>query len=346
MAPRFLPLTQTTNWLSQLLKEHAVFFPVVIDGKVHWQRLALEDDADGAGGPGGGLSCIRASEPVKAFFFSPREKVASLPEKFEPAMAEKRVLFGAKQCDIAALRVHRRIFLDGEFKDEFYASRRRNTLLVVADCPQPEDTCFCNLVGGQPHAGPEDRDEADVSLAVIEGGWIIEALSAAGEELVSQSGAAEASGAQVAVRDEQRRRASALLAGFNPREFAKDAPERIWKRNTDKVFWQHQAEGCVECYGCLAVCPTCYCFLLYDRPGEKAGMERTRVWDACYIAAYARVGGGANPRSEFHKRFFNRFYCKFSHFKTWQGMYACSGCGRCIRACMGKIDVRKAVLEA
>jgi ferredoxin len=74
-------------------------------------------------------------------------------------------------------------------------------------------------------------------------------------------------------------------------------------------------------------------------------MERTKVWDACYIAAYARVGGGANPRAEFVKRFYNRFFCKFSHFPSWQKMPACSGCGRCYRVCMGKIDIRKVLAE-
>ena len=58
------------------------------------------------------------------------------------------------------------------------------------------------------------------------------------------------------------------------------------------------------------------------------------------MAAYARVGGGANPRAEFLKRFANRFLCKFSDFKFDHGMFACSGCGRCFKACMGKIDIR------
>lgn len=334
------------NWLGRLRQEYCLFFPAEFEGQVHWRRMAAEDAAFSEQAPEWGLCRIRASEPVKSFFFIPREKVASLPDKLAPGKAEKRILFGAKQCDLLPLRVHRKMYLEGDFKDEFYAERRRNTLIVAADCPQPEDTCFCNLVGSKPYATVDDRDEADLSLAVVDGGWILEGLSPAGEQLLATCGGKEPPAEQLTARNNSRKRAEASLARFNPKPFAKDTPERIWKQNTDTVFWQKQSEGCVECFGCLSACPTCYCFLLYDKAKGKGAMERTKVWDACYIAAYARVGGGANPRAEFHKRFFNRFYCKFSHFKTWQGMYACSGCGRCVRVCMGKIDVRKVVLEA
>jgi Fe-S oxidoreductase len=83
---------------------------------------------------------------------------------------------------------------------------------------------------------------------------------------------------------------------------------------------------------------------LYDQAKEQ-GLDRTRVWDACYEAAYARVGGGANPRAEFIRRFANRFDCKWKEFKRDHGMYACSGCGRCLKACMGKIDIRNVLGE-
>ena len=345
VSPLFLSLDKKNSWLGQLLKEAAVFHSAPVEREFHWRRLSAEDVASEETGPERGLCHIRASEPVKSFFFNPRETVATLPEKLVPGPVEKRILFGAKQCDLVPLRVHRKMFLEQEYKDEFYAERRKNTLVIAADCPEPADACFCNLVGGRPYAARDDADEADVSLSVVEGGWILEALTPEGERLVSLAGAVTATEAQLTARQASRKKAEEALARINPKPFAPDTPERIWKRNTDKAFWDKQSEGCVECYGCLMTCPTCYCFLLYDKAKGQGAMERTKVWDACYEAAYARVGGGANPRAEFYKRFFNRFYCKFSHFKTWQGMYACSGCGRCTKTCMGKIDVRKVVLD-
>jgi NAD-dependent dihydropyrimidine dehydrogenase PreA subunit len=37
----------------------------------------------------------------------------------------------------------------------------------------------------------------------------------------------------------------------------------------------------------------------------------------------------------------NRFEKKFDYFPKVNDLYACTGCGRCILACPGKIDIRK-----
>ncbi|MEO0078746.1 MAG: 4Fe-4S dicluster domain-containing protein, partial [candidate division WOR-3 bacterium] len=150
--------------------------------------------------------------------------------------------------------------------------------------------------------------------------------------------------AQMTTRASSRRAAVETLGRLNPKPLNPDLSRAVADRLGDEQFWTRHAAGCVECYGCLMGCPTCYCFLLYDR-AKEAGLERTRVWDACYEAAYARVGGGANPRAEFLRRFANRFDCKFNQFRNDHGFYACSGCGRCYRACMGKIDIRKVLAE-
>ncbi len=346
MKARVLFLSQSgrNQWLSALIARAGVFFPTVIEDGVHWRRLVADDLEADAEGPDWGLERIRASEPVKSFFFSPRERVASFPEKMAVGDAEPRILFGAKACDVAALEVHRKMFLEGEFKDEFYEQRRKNTLIVTADCPEPADTCFCNLVGNHPYAADDKQAGSDVVLSVVKGGWLLEAITEAGAQLLVSAATVEATEAQKAARADRRRQADAKLKEINPNPFVADLPDRVAKRSEDHAFWAKHAADCVECYACLMACPTCYCYLLYDKAKEQ-GMERTKVWDACYVAAYARVGGGANPRSEFVKRFYNRFFCKFSHFKTWQGMYACTGCGRCTAACMGKIDVRKVLLD-
>ena len=351
--PRFLAQANVNKWLSALSEGRSVFFPEVIKEQVHWSRLDAEALKPEDEAPEWGLERIRASEPVKSFFFSPRERVATFPEKMEPGETEKRVLLGAKGCDVVALRVHRQMFLEGDFKDEFYERRRANTAIIVADCPSPGENCFCNLVGHKPFVDEEYKDEADVSLSVVKDGWLLEPLTPLGEELIGLADTSDPAAGHLDGRIEARERARARLKDINPKGWNPDPPppgqpdplaERIAKRQTDEEFWAKHGADCVECYGCLMGCPTCYCFLLYDKAKEE-GMERTKVWDACYIAAYARVGGGANPRSEFVKRFYNRFYCKFSHYRTWQGMYACTGCGRCIAACMGKIDIRKVLLE-
>ena len=75
-------------------------------------------------------------------------------------------------------------------------------------------------------------------------------------------------------------------------------------------------------------------------------LHRTRQWDSCLYMNFARVGGGANPRKHRAERLHNRFDKKFNFFPEVLGRYACDGCGRCIKACTGKIDIRAVLKKA
>ena len=55
------------------------------------------------------------------------------------------------------------------------------------------------------------------------------------------------------------------------------------------------------------------------------------------------MAGGANPRKKLMQRFRHRYIHKLDYFKDRYGVYACTGCGRCIDVCMGKIDMRKVI---
>lgn len=320
-----------------------MYYPAGVGSRVNWQRLRPEDLVGAeTNGPAWAFRAIRAAEPVKSFFFRASEKVAAFPQKYDAPPSDRRVLLGVKACDIAAMRVHERMFQHGEYADPFYQSRVRNTIMIAADCPEPADSCFCNLVGGKPYV----ESGADVVLSVLGDRFLLESTSPDGDELLALGAqfSQPATEIMIARRDEERAAAVAALSRRNPTQWRSDLPVGLERRATDKAFWSQSAQGCVECFGCLMGCPTCYCYLLYDRAVET-GVDRTRVWDACYLAAYQRVGGGTNPRGEFLTRFANRIQCKFQHFKNAHGFYACSGCGRCLATCMGSIDIRR-ILES
>ena len=335
-----LSIAQRDQWLAKLLERFTVYVPAEREGQVHWHRLEPADMNSGVDTITPALRRIRASEPVKSFMFGPRQQVAAFPEPFQPEEPKTRVLLGVKACDLMPLKVHDRILGEGEFKDPFYLARRRSTILVAADCPVPEDCCFCTLVGLKPYP----TEGADMYLSVAGDSYLI-SVEGRGRELVDfapELFRPADDPTLIARRDAEREAAVATLERINPVEFRPDVPAALAERLHETTYWQRHAETCVECFGCLMGCPTCYCFILYDQAREK-GVDRTRAWDACYEAAYARVGGGANPRAEFVRRFANRFDCKFKEFKNDYGFFACSGCGRCFRACMGHIDLRKVI---
>ena len=53
------------------------------------------------------------------------------------------------------------------------------------------------------------------------------------------------------------------------------------------------------------------------------------------------MAGGSSPRLGLMERFRHRYLHKLEYFPKDFQMEACTGCGRCIQGCMGKIDMRK-----
>ncbi len=321
------------------LLEHAqVFYPTIetypplVEEKTYWKKFEPDQTAAVV------LDRIRTAESCRPFFLPPKERVASFGEIVHKEISSQ-VLVGVKACDLHPLTTGDKIYRQGDFIDPFYDQRRNKTILISADCPYPEDCCFCTTMGLRPYV----ENGSDLNIGFAENGYLVEPLSEAGKKIIEDNKAlfTPAARTDVGFRDSLRRRAVAELERMNPPSFKPDLAERI-KRNLDVGFWSALGKDCVECYGCEQICPTCYCFLLYDQARDP-GFERVRVWDHCYIQAYARVGGGVNPRADFAKRFRNRIECKFSAFYENFNLYACSGCGRCIRGCTARIDIRKII---
>ncbi len=57
--------------------------------------------------------------------------------------------------------------------------------------------------------------------------------------------------------------------------------------------------------------------------------------------AYAEVAGGANPRKVLGDRLKHRLMHKFSYFLDRYGLDMCVGCGRCVDAEAGGVDIRE-----
>jgi ferredoxin len=104
--------------------------------------------------------------------------------------------------------------------------------------------------------------------------------------------------------------------------------------------WQEEALRCVECGACIMNCPTCHCFLLFDAKSKNEYL-RSRIWDGCQYRNFTRVAGGANALKFREYRLRNRYIKKFEFFYERLNFYACTGCGRCIECCPGKIDLQK-----
>lgn len=286
------------------------------------------------------LGDYRPVEPLKALVFSPRISVGAVTGDDSAGAIGERIVLGVKNCDLSALRIHDHVFLQTEPVDPFYAEARDKTLLVSCDCARALDVCFCPAVNEQPYA----IEGFDVNLAPTPQGIVVEAGSERGKKLLEdgQQFLQPAEDALVKFRDEQRQ---AMVEQVARQAEEKGLPrgaalQKAVEQTVESELWETFAEDCVECGACNLICCTCHCFLLGDGMTEGNRPARVRQWDSCLYRNFATVAGGANPRKHRAERLYNRFDKKFSFFPTVLGRYACDGCGRCVEACTGRIDIR------
>lgn len=331
-SPRRISAAALAELASALAATHDVFAPRDIGGRLVLDRLA----SAGTGGvPWNGH---RLPEPLKAVWFQPSRVLARWPPRpsGEPP-SRPRALFGAKACDLRAVACLDRVLRDHEFKDPGWCAARERTLVVAGDCTDCADTCFCTLLGNRPHP----TSLFDLCLSPTDDAYLVETGSEKGERLVAEHGSlfSEAPPEALEMRDRAREEMAGCVRRLNERFPVRDPFERSVAKHERTRIWGELAATCVECHACNMACPTCHCFLLHD-VGTAQGAMRLRLWDSCFSAGHARMAGGLTPRLQLTERFRNHYQHKFVTFPRAWGTTGCSGCGRCIEACMGRIDKR------
>ena len=287
---------------------------------------------------------FRSFEPLKAFYFLSREKVAVDFSPENPRDDNPPCIVGVKSCDLKGLKILDFVFMDDdEYGDPTYIKARTDGLIISSDCTKVAETCFCTALG----VNPWPDTEYDINLSPTDEGYVVEIGSDKGQKVINDHMALfeEANEEKIEHRDHNR---LAVKRHIEKNVKKKNIPpverlKRIVRRNYESDIWSEEAAACVECGACNVICPTCHCFLLYDQKSDSS-LARYRIWDSCMIKDFARVAGGENPRNRLWMRLRNRFEKKFDYFPVVADEIACTGCGRCIAACPGKIDIRQ-VLE-
>ena len=146
-----------SDFVRVLSRDGSLYYPQLEDGKTHLVKYDEDKPLDP------NFEKIRTAENVKHFFFPSRDTVARFP-KDEVKAVPKSILFGIKNCDLRGIDVYDRVFMGWDPVDPFYRERRDKILIISADCPEPEDSCFCNLVSLNPYGdGISDLNFTEVS---------------------------------------------------------------------------------------------------------------------------------------------------------------------------------------
>ena len=291
----------------------------------------------------------RAAQSPKGFFLPATESMGRYGEQVQTGTAvdvKPMVLAGVRACELRSRNYLDKVLQEGEFADPLYVRRREVTTIVSCDCADCTESCFCTLVGGQPFV----TEGFDVNLTPVEGGFIVEVATEKGRQWLGDKTLSEATGEQLARRDQLRKEIVERLEKQNA-EFDFTASDQTSPKLPDDgdEAWQQFAADCVECGACTNICPTCHCFYLYDQALGPEQFERVRTWDSCLLGTYHRMAGGVSmklsPRPSLFSRLGNRVLHKFAYSSEQYGLLGCVGCGRCIDACAGAIDIRQVVQE-
>lgn len=311
--------------LQDWLEKFIVIAPIREQGGLYLQPVTVKNIGSIV------YSEARAVQPLKSFLNPSLEEVAGDLWK-----TDKPWLFlNIKACDLKALEILDGA-LNGDFKDPNYIARREQSYIVSSDCTEPWETCFCTIVGGKPYP----TKGFDLNLSKVWDGFVAEVGSERGNELLAGHDQAlkevvkEEATALEKLRKETTSKVEKLNQAYSINKPIKDIVSKNW----ESKVWEEHSATCVECGACNHACPTCHCYFLDDI--TRKSFVKLRGWDACMYSGYAVTAGGGTPRPYLAERFRNRYFCKFKYLDDNFGMYGCTGCGRCIEGCQGKIDMR------
>jgi ferredoxin len=255
----------------------------------------------------------------------------------QPAAVDvpRYAFIGVRSCDVQAINIQDRIFLQGTFQEPDYKARRQTAFILAVNCTEPGNTCFCASM----RTGPKVSAGFDLALTELDDVFLLEVGSELGREMLATtnwrfSGAFELQAARRLLADAESRMGRHLDTS--------DLPNLLYQ-NMEHSHWDIVAQRCLSCANCTQVCPTCFCTDVLetsDLTGQH--VERTRVWDSCFSLDFSHVHGG-NIRPSTRARYRQWLTHKLAAWVDQFGMFGCVGCGRCITWCPVGIDITQEV---
>jgi ferredoxin len=315
------------DWIS-LLNKYALYAPIESNGVVLFGSVDNGKDV---------VLDRHTTRPPKELLFPQTETIFTFTsgkklDIIPPVLDEEKVIiFGIRPCDARSFSILDHLF-NGDFKDQYYLSKRNNTILVGLSCVSPHQNCFCTSLDG----GPGSSDDVDVLMTDLGDGYYMEGVTDKGKSLIEESegllkkATGEDSGKKEEVID--------LAEDKIKRSFDVEGVSGKLDDLYENAYWKEIARKCLGCGTCTYLCPTCHCFDIQDEVGGKGG-RRIRIWDTCMASEYTLHASGYNPRPGRMNRIRNRVYHKYKYYPENFDEIACVGCGRCINECSVNMDI-------
>jgi len=262
-------------------------------------------------------------------------------EHAEPPL---HAFIGVRSCDLHAIAVQDRTFVEGPWADRDYQARREGAFIVAVNCGQAGGTCFCVSM----NTGPRASSGFDLALTELldDGGhrFLVEVGSERGAEVLAELPVRPAGGGDEEAAEQVVERTAAQMGRTLDTTDIRD----MLYRNREHPRWDEVADRCLTCGNCTMVCPTCFCSSVEDVT-DLSGEEATRVrsWESCFNVEHSYIHGGS-VRTSGKARYRQWMTHKLASWIDQFGTSGCIGCGRCITWCPVAIDITEeaAVIRA
>ena len=276
--------------------------------------------------------------PPKKYLQPQDERMMTFTRSGKPLVetiidAPPTVVLGVHTCDLKGMCVLDEAFSQG-YPDAHYLRRRERTLLVGIECLEPcDEHSFCKSMGTLTVSNGYDLHLTDLGDA-----YAVDVGTQQGAALLSRYGNADQA------TEIEMKQLNKVLAAKWPRfpyklDFDAGELSPMMTQAYDSPLWDQLADICLACGQCTLVCPTCFCFNVYDEVELNLhDGERRRRWDSCQLDEFASVAGGENFREHQAARLRHRFMRKGRYLQEKYGELGCTGCGRCARSCLVDIS--------
>lgn len=281
-------------------------------------------------------------QAIKPILFKPVETVWKVVRNnegkliFQPHQPSEVpvAIIGARACDLAAMGIQDKVFVEGEYPDPRYKSRREQLFVVAVNCTYSSENCFCVSAG----TGPEVRNPFDILMTEVEDGFVVKIGSGRGHAIIANLNLTKAKTAQCEVAVKNVDQAGVMQTKRIPLD-NKRALRDLLFANLNHSRWEEVAERCLSCGNCTSVCPTCFCHSEIEKPGlDGASSEHQREWDSCFTTGHSAVNGAIvrdDTRTQYRQWLTHKVGSWFDQF----GTSGCVGCGRCTTWCPVGIDI-------
>ena len=274
---------------------------------------------------------------LKRFVLPPRKILYSFKmsdhgweKKLDFNANEPIVFFGLHACDINGLNKLDKVLNGVVYPDPYYIAKRKNMFIIGVDC-SPQPFCFCRSMGSD-----SVLHGFDMFFTSLGDEYFAEIFSAVAFEYISAIDTREPK-----ERDHARfievneKRISNFTCHVDTTDLTKILDLEFYSE-----AWKTWGEKCLSCGTCASVCPTCYCYGIYENVDlDLQGASKIRQLYSCNLIDFAQVAGGHNFRPESHDRLKYRYYHKNRGFVEIFEEPLCVGCGRCGESCLAGIRV-------